>query len=342
MAKKAKTVSKKSKVKEGGNYFASKKKKIRFIPSGSKTHDLALGGGWAIGRVSNIVGDKSSGKTLLCIEACANFAAKYPEGRIIYRETESAFDKDYARALGMPVSRVEFGDEMYETVEDIYDDIKSIIKEEPEHPVLYILDSLDAISDKAEMAKDFDAGSFGGSKPKQIGALFRRLNQDMTDNDITLMIVSQERDKIGVMFGEKTTRSGGRALDFYASQILWLHQLQKIEKTISGIKRKIGINIKAQVKKNKVGLPFREATFPILFGYGIDDMQSCLDWLKSAKSLKLAGLSESTDLAKLARSLRESEEASDAKQAAKIKQAVEDRWYEIEESFLPKKQKYGG
>src|SRR5262252_7801779 len=84
---------------------------VEFFSSGSKTLDLALGGGWAKPRVANIIGDKSTGKTLLCIEAAANFARQYPTGKIRYRETEGAFQKSYARALGMPIERIDFGKE---------------------------------------------------------------------------------------------------------------------------------------------------------------------------------------------------------------------------------------
>src|ERR1019366_3976564 len=97
---------KRERVKPGGNYFSSPKTGIEFISSGCHNLDLALGGGWAEGRVSNIVGDKSTGKSLLAIEACANFAIKYPKGTIRYREAEAAFDRPYAEALGMPVDHV--------------------------------------------------------------------------------------------------------------------------------------------------------------------------------------------------------------------------------------------
>ena len=99
---------------------------------------------------------------------------------------------------------------------------------------------------------------------------------------MTLLIVSQIRDKIGVKFGRKITRAGGRALDFYASHIVYLSQLSKIDKTISGIKRTIGIQVKAMPDKNKVSAAYRDVEFPIIFGYGIDDRQACLDWLKAA------------------------------------------------------------
>ena len=113
----------KKKVKEeGGLYFASPKTDIQFIHSGSKLLDLALGGGWAENRIANIVGDAASGKTLLAIEACTNFANKYSDGAIRYCETEAAFSEEYAAALGMPIERVDFGEPIV-TVEELFEDI---------------------------------------------------------------------------------------------------------------------------------------------------------------------------------------------------------------------------
>src|ERR1700679_3730374 len=114
---------------EGGNYFAAPKTSIEFISSGSKTLDLALGGGWAEGRIANVIGDRSSGKTLLMIEASANFIKKHPNGRIKYREAEAAFDIPYAQALNMPIESVDFGNGLFETIEDLFEDLTATLKE---------------------------------------------------------------------------------------------------------------------------------------------------------------------------------------------------------------------
>src|SRR5215813_4004785 len=91
-----------------GHYFSRRSNSIEFIPSGAAVLDCTLGGGWPLSRISNIVGDESTGKTLMAIEACANFAQMYEKVNIYYRESESAFDEPYAEALGMPVDRVQF------------------------------------------------------------------------------------------------------------------------------------------------------------------------------------------------------------------------------------------
>jgi len=300
-----------------GNYFTTPRP-TAFFTSGCKLLDLALGGGWAESRISNVVGDRSTGKTLLAIEAAANFAAKHSKGRILYRESEAAFDQAYAKAIGMPVRRVDFGKDLLETVEDMFEELDEVVREK-KRPTLYIMDSLDALSDRDELARNMDKGSFGASKAKKMSELFRRLVHPLHESTVTLMIISQVRDNIGVMFGSKTTRSGGRALDFYASQTLVLHQRAKLFKTIAKVKRTTGIQIRAYVDKNKVGLPFRECEFPILFGYGIDDARASRDWLLSV------GHSFNGPLTK---------EAMDELLSAK--------WYAIEDKFLPTKSKYGG
>src|SRR3990172_1731587 len=140
----------------GGLYFSSTKTNIDFISSGCAVLDCVLGGGWPLGRVVNIVGDKSTGKTLLAIEAAANCAATFTKGRIWYREAEAAFDRNYAAALGMPLARVSFGDARLRTVEDLFEDLAGAIKSlgVKGPPGLYIVDSLDALSDRAELDRD--------------------------------------------------------------------------------------------------------------------------------------------------------------------------------------------
>lgn len=321
----------------GGNYFSSPKTQIEFIPTGCKVLDLALGGGWAENRIANIVGDKATSKTLLCIESAVNFARKYKSGRILYREAEAAFDQPYAEALGMPKGRVEFGDEPFETIEDVFDDLMKVVEEKER--TLYIIDSLDALTDRAELGRDMSEGSYGMEKAKKLSQLFRRLVRKMANSHLTMIVVSQVRSNIGVTFGRSTTRSGGRALDFYASQVLYLANTGKIAKQIGGVSRPVGIDVLAKVDKNKVSLPFREAQFSVQFGYGIDDLMACLEWLKSVKSLKLLDVADA-DLKKYAARVNSYEDKEYFEAIDHIHKIVEDRWYEIEESFMPKRSKY--
>jgi len=328
-----------------GLYFArTKKENLEFISSGNFLLDCVLGGGWPLGRMSNVVGDKSSGKSMLAIEACANFHQQYPKGKIIYLESEAAFDEDYAKALGMPVDYIEFaGDKLPDfTVEAWFEHLEHTLETmvKTQDPCLYIVDSLDALSDRAEKDREIDKGTFGANKPKIIGQLFRRTVKDMERSRIHLMIISQIRDNIGVSFGEQKTRTGGRAMDFYASQILWLAQLKRLDRTIRKQKRVYGIQIKAQCKKNKIGLPFREAEFPILFGYGMDEAESLLTWLESI-DFDISIWNEYKDgKLTLSQSIKLLESDVRKKVMHQIREVVAKNWEEIETRFLPTVRKY--
>lgn len=329
-----------------GLYFDKPAASLRFFSSGCQLLDCALGGGYPLGRISNIVGDKSTGKTLLAIEAMANFNLAFPDGNIWYNEVEASFDKSYAHALGLPTDRVSFVSEDEEgecfTIEDFYEDLSIRIEqtEEEKSPGLYILDSLDALSDRTELGEEIDKSTYGTSKAKQMSKLFRKLNQRMCRRPMHLMIISQVRDNIGVTFGKRYARSGGKGLDFYASQVVYLAHLKALDKKRHGIKRPIGIIVKAKIEKNKVGLPLRVVEFPIIFGYGVDDLAAGIDWLMEVGALKEIGLTQ-----KEAKSLARNSRAMDLKDyqraANRVSKAVRKVWSEVETSFLPKHGKYG-
>jgi len=280
--------------------------------------DCVLGGGWPLGRIVNIVGDKSTGKTLLAMEAIANFFQQYPDGHCWYNEAESAFDGDYARALGIPFNNVTFIEDC-STVEELFDSIDGIIKvrDGDKTPCLYIIDSMDALSDKAELDRGIAEASYGGSKAKQLSSFFRRISKSIGRTNLCFMIISQVRDNIGVSFGNKYSRSGGHALDFYASQILWLAHTGILKRTVDKVVRPVGVSIKANCKKNKVSMPFRQCEFDITFGYGMEDRNASLAWLKELKHPVSVTIGD-----------------------AELRKVVIAKWYDIEKSFLPTRTKY--
>lgn len=328
-------------------YFTSVDKEgIDFVSAGCALIDACVGGGWPLGRVVNIVGDKSAGKTLLAIEACANFHRQYPNGHIRYAEAEAAFDIEYAEGLGLPPDVVDFeaGDpeKGFNTVEDFHADALRVLDEHKGKPILYILDSLDALSDDAEAGRDIDKGSFGASKAKKMGEIFRRLTRRFEEQDCLLIVISQLRDKLNVTFGEKQTRSGGRALDFYASQIVWLAEIGKISKEIGGVKRVVGVDVRMKVKKNKVGLPFRECEYPIVFGYGVDDLTANVQWLlevKREERLKEVGMSAAGYKVRV-NSLRNKGGHEMQEVRGKLDTIIRQEWQQIEKKFLPASRKY--
>jgi protein RecA len=333
----------KSKLKEKPNYFASSENhNLQFVSSGCCVLDNVLGGGYVLGRMANIVGDKSSGKTLLAIEASANFINRYKNGEVWYAEAEAAFDAEYAGALGMPLNKVKFRDKI-ETVEDFFEDIELACKQSTKNkPILYVLDSMDAISSRTEQTQKIDEGSYNLNKQKKLGELFRRKIKALEESHVGLIIISQIRDKIGVTFGETKMRTGGKSLDFYASQILWLSEIQKLKKTIAGVERVVGIQVKANCKKNKVGLPFRTCEFPVLFGYGVDDMTANVEWLLASNK---EGRLKELELSKAGYKIRihalrndGGEEMQLLREALNV--VVQEEWTNIETSFLPKSKKY--
>lgn len=326
------------------SYFASgDDKDMEFFSSGCGLIDEALGGGWVLGRVSNVVGDKSSGKTLTAMEAAANFAMAYPDGMVRYAESESAFDKAYAKALGAPVDRIIFNErDPMRTVEHLYEDLNRRLDAWKDRPGLYVVDSLDALSDAAEMDREFDEGSFGGTKPKAIGKLFRMLVDRIEQQRVHFMVISQLRDKLGVTFGETKTRSGGKALDYYATHIMWLAEKGKIKKEINSVERIIGVDVQAYVKKNKIGLPFRKADYTILYGYGVDDLLAMASWayeVKRDELMKDLGFSKNGYKIRIGNIRNKGgEEARDMR--AKLRQLVRQEWAKIETDFLPLSRKY--
>lgn len=321
-----------------------KARNIDFISTGCINFDCAIGGGWPLGRMSNLVGDKSTGKTLCAIEAAANFTRKWPEGLIFYREAEAAFDEDYAETLGLPTGRVDFGPDglgtAWETIEDIYEDLQKACDEciKQGQPGLYIIDSLDALSSRAELTRKIDEGSYGMEKQKQLGQLFRRLVRKIKEANVHLMIISQIREKIGVMFGEKYRRSGGKALDFYATQVVYLSHMKTLKRTVGGVERPIGIRVKAKCTKNKVALPMRECEFSIQFGYGIDELPAAIEWLEQVKKAK--DLLDGEDAKKFIARVEALDRKAFNAEMRKVRKYFRKTWDEIESRFIPARRKY--
>ena len=315
------------------SYFVSAKPNIEFVKTGCTLLDCALGGGWALGRVANVVGDKATAKTALACEALINFVKQYPDGKAAYRDVEAAFDQDYAQAMGLKLDTVDFGDpdKLLVTVEDFASDLERFIGSCDGHGI-YVLDSLDALTTEDELGRNYGDQGFGTAKAKLLSEVFRKLARRLEQSKVLLVIVSQVRDNIGAMFGEKHKRSGGRALDFYASQIVWLARMKTLDKSVNKIKRVYGITVKANVKKNKVGLPHRTCEFDFIFGYGIEDMAASISWLNDVGRLG--------DLKVGIGDIQVMDEATYRGFEPHVNDITRKVWAEVDTSFLPKRRKY--
>lgn len=259
---------------------------VEMFSSGCTVLDLILGGGLPVGKIVNIVGDNSSGKTLLACEAIASARRQYGDKlKWRYDDAEAGFSFDSELLYGFQI--VDEDKAPSATIEEfelnLHRELEALA---PGETLLYILDSLDALSSLSEVEAAVDRrkaiekgtdikGSYGMQKQKFLSEFFRLQANAIKDKRCTLIIISQVRENIGVMYGPKFRRSGGKALDFYAAQVVWLAEAEKKEKR----GRVYGITVKAKTTKNKVGLPFRSGFVDVLFDFGVDDVATNLNYL---------------------------------------------------------------
>lgn len=256
------------------------------IPTGSTLLNLALSddpyGGFVLGTMVNIIGDSQAGKTFLLWSCFAEitYSEKFNDHDLDYNEPESAFAFDVTKLFGSAVGeRVHWydGDEVSNSIEEFHDDI--LAKLNSDQPFIYGLDSLDAIAPEDEINRDIRKGTFGAAKPKLMSELFRKITTKLKNTSSLLFIISQTRDNIGIMFGDKRTRSGGRALKFFATHELWL----AVKEHIKVKDRNVGTYVRVKISKNKITGKERIVEFPIYYDYGIDDITSCIDFLIQEK-----------------------------------------------------------
>jgi recombination protein RecA len=328
-----------------------KKEIVSLINSGCTVLDLALGGGLPFGKIINIVGDNSSGKTLLSIEMIAQARSILGDKlKWFYDDAESGFSFNTENMYGFPI--IDDKEEMSHTVEDFdtnLDKQMSLLKKDEK--LIYVLDTLDGLSSEAEIKKaeamkkarrkgkaDEEKGSYNLEKQKAMSALFRLKSQAIKKSNCLLIIISQVRLNIGVMFGNKYSRTGGKALDFYAAQIIWLAEVEKKLKK----KRAVGITIKAKITKNKIGKPFRECFIDILFDYGVDDISSNLIFYYDLRTEKGKLKEKTTDnkWGKKEYTLRALVKKIESENSeSKLKNLVVEKWQEIEEQISSKDRK---
>ncbi len=252
---------------------------VDVIPTGALSLDLALGvGGVPKGRIVEIYGPESSGKTTLAKHIIAE--AQQKGEKVAFIDAEHAFDPSYAQNIGVNleevyVSQPDFGEQALEILETLVRSAGFGV---------IIVDSVAALTPRAEIEGDM-GDSHMGLQARLMSQALRKVTAICSKTGTTVIFLNQLRMKIGVMFGNPETTTGGNALKFYSSLRMDIRQKDKILKD----GEVIGHQRKVKVVKNKLAPPFREATFNMIYPYGIDKESSILDAAVSREIVKKSG-----------------------------------------------------
>ena len=253
--------------------------KIEGIPTGSLSLDMALGGvGIPRGRVTELFGPESSGKTTLALHIIAN--AQRKGGVAAFIDAEHALDTTWAKRLGVDVSSMLVSQP--DTGEQALDITEMLIRSNSVDVI--VIDSVAALTPKAEIEGEMGA-SHMGLQARLMSQAMRKLTAIISKSKTSLIFINQIRMKIGVMFGNPETTTGGKALKFYSSVRIDVRRLGTIKEGTDSI----GSRVRARVVKNKIAPPFRESEFDIMFDSGISYEGDLIDMGTEANIIEKSG-----------------------------------------------------
>lgn len=257
------------------------------MPTGCLALDSILGGGLPVGRITEVYGDESTGKSLIAAQVAA---IAQDEGHIVlYIDTESAVSIDIVKEVGVDINNLIYtvpdtldGDEgVFQLMENTIEDMKVVF---PNKLLLIIWDTIAATSSIREMEGEYGKAMMG-QHAQLISQGLRRISSKISKERVCALFVNQTRVKLGVMFGDNVATFGGKAVAFYSSVRIELTGGKKIKRG----KKIVGIENTARIVKNKVFIPFGVAVLPIYFGHGIDDALASFEFLKEAGYFKQSG-----------------------------------------------------
>jgi len=264
-----------------------------WISTGTAMLDVAISnrpyGGLPVGRITEITGLEQSGKSLLAAHLLAE--TQKLDGVAVLIDTETAVSREFLEAIGVDVSKLLYVSA--DSVEQIFDYCETIIEKvrtaSRDKIVTIVVDSVAAASTTNELASDYKKDGYATDKAIIISKAMRKITNMIGRQRISLVFTNQLRQKMGVMFGDPWTTSGGKALAFHSSVRIRLKNMGQIKTKVNGKDRTIGIKVRAQIVKNRMGPPLRAADFEIYFERGIDNYGSWLGVMKENKLLKQAG-----------------------------------------------------